>query len=117
MCNCNLELLDIINDVFERKGVDKIVLGVHDNSIRHTKIIGYIHINNELSLSYRDEKAILRGYLIDKIVLENNTFREFLENYVADYIKASRIINSLESKIDNHFINSLKRENKINVFL
>ena len=88
----NLELLDIINDVFERKGLNKILLTEYDPSEKHTGLKGYIFINDELSINYKGEKAVLtykRGYIIDKITLESSTFKEFLEDFVADYIIAS----------------------------
>lgn len=116
----NLELLDIINDVFERKGLNKILLTEYDPSEKHTRLKGYIFINDELSINYKGEKAVLtykRGYIIDKITLESSTFKEFLEDFVADYIIASRKISSLKERITPNFIESFKRENKINEFL
>ncbi len=116
----NLELLDIINDVFERKGLNKILLTEYDPSEKHTRLKGYIFINDELSINYKGEKAVLtykRGYIIDKITLESSTFKEFLEDFVADYIIASIKIDSLKDKITPNFIESFKRENKINEFL
>jgi hypothetical protein len=116
----NLDLLNIINNVFDIKGLDRILLTEYDPSEKHTRLKGYIFINDELSINYKGEKAVLtykRGYIIDKITLESSTFKEFLEDFVADYIIASRKIDSLKDKITPNFIESFKRENKINNFI
>lgn len=88
----NLDLLNIINNVFDIKGLDRILLTEYDPSEKHTRLKGYIFINDELSINYKGEKAVLtykRGYIIDKITLESSTFKEFLEDFVADYINLS----------------------------
>jgi hypothetical protein len=45
------------------------------------------------------------------------SFKEFLEEFVADYIIASRKISSLKERITPSFVESFKRENKINEFI
>ena len=122
--NYNLELLEIINEVFERKGVDIIVPSIIDNSIRHTKLPGYIFLNDDISINYRGENAVLickmkstslsSNITNNKITLDNLSLKEFLEDYVADYIKASRILQKLDKKLNNDYIESFKRNNIIN---
>ena len=117
----NLELLDIINDVFERKGLNKILLTEYDPYEQHTRIKGHIFINDKININYKKDNAELNvshsNDKFEKIILSKLSFKEFLEEFVADYIIASRKIDSLKDKITPNFIESFKRENKINEFL
>lgn len=117
----NLELLDIINDVFERKGLDKILLTEYDPSEKYTRLKGHIFINDKMNINYKKDNAELNVSLsndkFEKIILCKLSFKEFLESFVADYILASRKIDNLKEKITHNFIESFKRENKINEFL
>ena len=117
----NLELLDIINDVFERKGLDKILLTEYDPSEKYTRLKGHIFINDKMNINYKKDNAELNvshsNDKFEKIILCKLSFKEFLESFVADYILASRKIDNLKEKITPNFIESFKRENKINEFL